>query len=200
MGFYPPLWGPYFWTTLHLVTLAHPNEPSEAHKKDAEAWVYAFRSIIPCEVCRIHYTNELKRMPPNVESKHEFVEWGRALHNSVNKRLGKREWEREEFFQHYVTMMYATENLKASVDVQEQVRMEPIRIQRLSDQVSALEKEKHEMARNMTKLHTAYRDSEKAHGNTETALIIAIVIVIVALVIVGALYATHSHRSRKRQR
>ena len=202
MGFYPPLWGPYFWTALHLTSLGYPSEPSEQEKSDAEAFVRALRSVLPCPQCRVNYVTELEKLPPTLDSKAEFIEWGRLIHNAVNRRLGKREWEREEFFAHYAKMMYDPEKIKQVLNVQREVLREPERLQQLSEQAERLTREKDEAVDRAAHLHLSYRERETKHRNTETVLVISLVVALLAIIGLGAVLALKSNggnRSRKQR-
>lgn len=110
MGFYPPLWGPYVWATLHIFSLNYPVQPTPDDRLAAQQFLTSLVRLLPCPGCRIHYARLLVDMPPELDGKATFYDWGRRAHNAVNLRLKerdptKREWTKEEFDQHYLKML-----------------------------------------------------------------------------------------------
>ena len=102
----PEVWGPIFWATLHIVALAYPNEPSYADKKAAKEFYTSFTVLLPCPVCRSHFTEIIKAMPIDtwLDKRSSLLEWTLAVHNQVNKQLGKREISMSEFHRKYQQM------------------------------------------------------------------------------------------------
>lgn len=87
----PSTWGPFFWHTIHLVALGYPNEPTYAEKRAAKEFYESFTQLIPCPLCKVHYTDNLKTMPvtPSLDSRKDLFRWTVDMHNLVNKQLGK---------------------------------------------------------------------------------------------------------------
>lgn len=89
----PSVWGPPLWTAFHEYAINLPPALNPAALADAEAWYRDFASNIPCETCRVKYTDLLS-------SKYGFTLWGTTresifewtvtLHNVVNMWLKKR--------------------------------------------------------------------------------------------------------------
>jgi hypothetical protein len=102
----PELWGPIFWSTLHIVALAYPDNPSYVEKKAAKDFYTSLSHILPCPVCRSHFVEILKAMPVDtwVDSRANLIEWVWTVHNTVNKRLGKPEITLAEFHAKYKKM------------------------------------------------------------------------------------------------
>ena len=97
IGMSPDVWGPIFWNTMHIASLGYADEPNDDEKKAATAFFNSLKYIIPCPICRFHYTTILETNPvePAVASRAALVEWVYVIHNKVNKELGKPEitWE-----------------------------------------------------------------------------------------------------------
>ena len=87
----PAVWGPLFWHTIHITAIGYPRNPSYAQKKAAKEFYEALAHLIPCPVCREHYTTHLEKMPltPHLDRREDLFKWTVQLHNEVNESLGK---------------------------------------------------------------------------------------------------------------
>lgn len=87
----PSSWGPFFWHTMHIVALGYPLKPTYGHKKAAKEFYESLAFLIPCPICRQHYTDFMKQMPitPFLDSRNDLFRWTNVLHNNVNETLGK---------------------------------------------------------------------------------------------------------------
>lgn len=104
MGMSPDVWGPLFWSTMHIATLGYPVSPTEQDQLAATHFYESLSVMIPCPICRDHYSQTLMKMPIKeaVKGRDELINWVFTIHNEVNKQLGKSEitWET------YVQTMY----------------------------------------------------------------------------------------------
>jgi hypothetical protein len=102
----PEVWGPIFWCTLHVISMAYPDQPTYAEKRAAKELFNALPHILPCPVCREHFREVLIGMPVEtwLDNRESLVEWVWAVHNRVNVRLGKPEISRQEFERRYREM------------------------------------------------------------------------------------------------
>jgi hypothetical protein len=91
IGMSPDVWGPFFWTTMHIVSLGYSPRPTEAEKGAAIKFYESLAYTIPCPVCREHYKHFLQEMPIQnaVGSRDELIDWVFTIHNRVNQTLGK---------------------------------------------------------------------------------------------------------------
>ena len=62
-------------------------------------------SVLPCKTCRNHYIEYLQENLTEkvVENKKNLSSWLVELHNSVNRRTGKKEWSFDEISRMYET-------------------------------------------------------------------------------------------------
>lgn len=97
------IWGPYFWFTLHTVTLAYPDQPNYQDKRYYHDFFLSLQNILPCQLCRQHYKQHLQEFPvsAHLDNKEALVKWCFILHNKVNVSLNKEEFSYEEFRDKY---------------------------------------------------------------------------------------------------
>lgn len=101
IGMSPAVWGPVFWTTMHIVSLGYSPNPTEEEQYAASAFYNSLANTIPCPICRTHYKMILKSMPVEnaVKSRDELIQWVFTVHNKVNAQLGKKEITFEQYIQ-----------------------------------------------------------------------------------------------------
>ena len=58
-----------------------------------QSLIQRFADFYPCPSCASHMRQDLKKNPPEVQSRQELSQWFCGLHNRVNKRLGKPEFD-----------------------------------------------------------------------------------------------------------
>jgi hypothetical protein len=102
LGMSPAVWGPIFWTTMHIVSLGYSSKPSEEEKKAAIAFYNSLAYTIPCPICKTHYKTFLEKSPVEavVDNRHDLIHWVFELHNDVNEQLGKRRISFQEYVRH----------------------------------------------------------------------------------------------------
>jgi hypothetical protein len=77
-----PVWGPPLWDELHRWALAYTGTPDDKLRS------YSLK--IPCGECRRDWLRIIKDVPPP-KSAAEMFGWSVAVHNVVNRKLGKPE-------------------------------------------------------------------------------------------------------------
>ena len=109
----PQIWGPIFWSTMHIASLAYSDTPTDRQKSNMRAFYESLVDVIPCPICRQHYEDNLKTIPLDepIKSRMGLVKWVFDMHNKINVQLGKREITFDEF----IESMKNLENAKKSV-------------------------------------------------------------------------------------
>ena len=99
----PKIWGPYFWFTLHTITLSYPDNPNYENKRQYNDFFIGIQNVIPCPKCREHYKTHLSNYPIStaLDSKEHLVTWLFNMHNIVNESLGKNKMEFADFQEKY---------------------------------------------------------------------------------------------------
>jgi FAD-linked sulfhydryl oxidase len=97
------IWGPSFWKSLHLLSLAYPESPSQVDLDSHKQYLYALARVLPCPICRQHFQSYLSEVDIDsiLKNKDSFVRFLFSVHNDVNKRLNKKVWTYEQFYAHY---------------------------------------------------------------------------------------------------
>eukprot|EP01102_Stenamoeba_stenopodia_P004488 TRINITY_DN14784_c0_g1_i1.p1 TRINITY_DN14784_c0_g1~~TRINITY_DN14784_c0_g1_i1.p1 ORF type:complete len:200 (-),score=33.92 TRINITY_DN14784_c0_g1_i1:16-615(-) len=85
------------WTLIHTVAAAYPTKPEEAEKQTATLFFQTLSKVYPCNFCALDFREYLKSNPPQTESQEELCQWTCHLHNHVNKKLGKPEFDCSRF-------------------------------------------------------------------------------------------------------
>uniref|UniRef100_A0A8R1EM96 Sulfhydryl oxidase n=1 Tax=Caenorhabditis japonica TaxID=281687 RepID=A0A8R1EM96_CAEJA len=81
------------WNLLHTMSVYYPEKPTEEDKNRAKTFMNLLGQTYPCDFCAKDLRKDLKEEPPKVESRQEFAVWMCQLHNKVNKKTGKAEFD-----------------------------------------------------------------------------------------------------------
>uniref|UniRef100_T1J897 Sulfhydryl oxidase n=1 Tax=Strigamia maritima TaxID=126957 RepID=T1J897_STRMM len=81
------------WTFLHTMAAYFPDKPTECEQESMEKFMQLFARFYPCSQCTEDLKAEIKKNPPDVTNGCEFAQWMCRLHNSVNRKMGKAEYD-----------------------------------------------------------------------------------------------------------
>ncbi len=107
------IWGSFGWFFCDSICLSYPNSPTDEQKEHYRHFFNSLRYVLPCQKCRHHYTEFIKRFPLNdfiLSNKKYLIMWLLHAHNNVNKINNKKEITLKDFYKYY--------NLKYNIDVQ----------------------------------------------------------------------------------
>ena len=96
-GISPDTFGPNMWATIHYICLGSGNSINgslDTVKQNSITQFFTLLpSIIPCDSCNENLPLELKKNPidNHLGNSEDLFKWSVAIHNSVNRRLGKPE-------------------------------------------------------------------------------------------------------------
>lgn len=82
----PKIWGPVLWKFLHIMAYNYPENPNPQTKASSRQFFYSLRHLLPCETCRVHYSDLLSTRQPETDSSDSLQEWLLWLHNEVAAR------------------------------------------------------------------------------------------------------------------
>lgn len=86
----PRIWGPKFWTLLHII-MVKPIAPQSVYKRFFTYLQY----LLPCGKCRKNYRYHLSQLP-FPENQSQNAKWLIKIHNLVNKSLNKPQMQIKE--------------------------------------------------------------------------------------------------------
>jgi FAD-linked sulfhydryl oxidase len=79
----------------------YPDHPTEMQQQQMFAFIDALGEFYPCDECAGHLRKELRKHPPDVTSAAALSDWACRLHNLVNVRLGKPEFDCSKVFERW---------------------------------------------------------------------------------------------------
>ena len=101
------LWGPEIWRTLHVFTIKIKEECFESEKKNIIEFIEGLCANLPCPYCSQHARAYLKKHKFKfIKSKDQLIKIIFNLHNDVNKRLKKPEFEEAKLLETYQKYNY----------------------------------------------------------------------------------------------
>lgn len=78
---------------LHTIAAQFPEQPTPQQQKDVTGFFSTLSRLYPCEFCAKDFRKELKETPVQVANQDQLSQWLCRLHNRVNKKLGKPEFD-----------------------------------------------------------------------------------------------------------
>ena len=99
----PNVWGPKLWFVIHTMALNYPDNPTYDDKRNYENFFNSLQFVIPCDKCRIHYTERINKNPVinHLENSDSLFRYTIEIHNDVNKSLRKRTYIYDEVIKIY---------------------------------------------------------------------------------------------------
>ncbi|GMM29651.1 flavin-linked sulfhydryl oxidase [Martiniozyma asiatica (nom. inval.)] len=89
------------WHLLHTILARYPDEPTENERSHLTNYIYSFAHVYPCGDCARHFIKLLEKYPPQVNSRKNAALWGCMIHNKVNDRLGKPNYDCKTILEDY---------------------------------------------------------------------------------------------------
>ena len=89
------------WKFMHTMTARFPENPTPDEREALKAFIYLFSRLYPCGDCARHFQELLKQYPPQTSSRNVASLHLCSLHNLVNERLGKPEYNCTSLLENY---------------------------------------------------------------------------------------------------
>ncbi|KAF8058797.1 ERV/ALR sulfhydryl oxidase domain-containing protein [Lyophyllum atratum] len=77
------------WKLMHTMTLRFPEHPTPDERSALTSYFHLTSRLYPCGECAEEFQTLLKKFPPQTASRRSASLWLCFLHNEVNKRLEK---------------------------------------------------------------------------------------------------------------
>lgn len=95
-GMLTSIWGSCTWKSLHCISFTYPDNPTESDKKHYRTYFETLKYVLPCCLCRKHYTQHTKigqKFEINDKiftSRDTLTKWLYELHTEVDESVGIR--------------------------------------------------------------------------------------------------------------
>ncbi|KAL0955711.1 hypothetical protein HGRIS_001931 [Hohenbuehelia grisea] len=81
------------WKLLHTMTLRYPEKPTQDERDALNSYFHLLSRLYPCGECAAEFQMLLKKFPPQTSSRRSAALWLCFVHNQVNERLKKPEFD-----------------------------------------------------------------------------------------------------------
>jgi FAD-linked sulfhydryl oxidase len=81
------------WAFLHTMAAYFPEQPTPEERVGMHSFLELWSRFYPCTSCGSHMASDLVLDPPDTSSGSNLSQWLCRLHNKVNVRTGKPEFD-----------------------------------------------------------------------------------------------------------
>lgn len=91
------------WNFLHTMAAYYPSKASDDDKRSMGGLIEGLGKFYPCNECSSHLRKEIVKNPPLLDGNKELSKWFCDVHNEVNRRQGKPEFDCTKAFERWRT-------------------------------------------------------------------------------------------------
>lgn len=81
------------WSLLHTIAAKYPLAPTKEDRTNMSEFIRLFSILYPCSYCAKEFRDDIKDMPPKLDSRKTLALWFCQMHNKVNKKLNKPQFD-----------------------------------------------------------------------------------------------------------
>ncbi|KAL2134455.1 hypothetical protein VTI74DRAFT_167 [Chaetomium olivicolor] len=81
------------WKLFHTMMARFPEQPTPDDSLALKTYIQLFARLYPCGDCAAHFQKLLAKYPPQTGSRNAAAGWACYVHNEVNKRLRKPQFD-----------------------------------------------------------------------------------------------------------
>ncbi|ORY05205.1 hypothetical protein K493DRAFT_204830 [Basidiobolus meristosporus CBS 931.73] len=81
------------WHLVHTMAARFPEYPTQQQQQSLLQFFHLLSTLYPCGDCAEEFQKLLKQNPPQVSSREAASQWACGIHNLVNKRLRKPQFD-----------------------------------------------------------------------------------------------------------
>ncbi|KAK3347328.1 ERV/ALR sulfhydryl oxidase domain-containing protein [Neurospora tetraspora] len=81
------------WRLFHTMMARFPETPTAEESLALKTYIQLFARLYPCGDCASHFQKLLKKYPPQTSGRNAAAGWACFVHNEVNKRLKKEQFD-----------------------------------------------------------------------------------------------------------
>lgn len=92
-GMQTAIFGPIFWTAIHIVSFNYPVKPTTKDARRYERWMRSIGDVLPCKYCRDNFSEnyrDAKNGEDVYRDRESFSRFCHRLHSRVNSMLKKK--------------------------------------------------------------------------------------------------------------
>lgn len=71
----------------------YPDNPTVDDRIQMNNFINGLARFYPCETCANDLRNDIRNYPPETENRNKLSNWWCMIHNRVNRKLGKKEFD-----------------------------------------------------------------------------------------------------------
>lgn len=81
------------WSLLHTIAAKYPMRPTSEDKANMQEFIKLISILYPCSYCAKEFRDDIKDMPPKLDSRKTLALWFCQIHNKVNDKLNKPQFD-----------------------------------------------------------------------------------------------------------